>query len=232
MIEQPQIPPTPPAEKPPAPVAPERLTAEIVNQLCNGLSVSQIERLIAAGRVGFSLEDFRKHLSEARQKLTLAAQYDRDEELGRAISRLEELYRRAMARVTLKPGDLKPDLRAALLAQKELNRLLGLWGAEGPAAEVPEALPENARKRDENAELIFDAVDAWIEPLGLSGDEKDQYSDLIRLAGAEIRRLRKAVGKKAKESRDAQKKKAKTPAKKTGARSPAAGDGAPGRDSR
>ncbi len=184
---------------------------EIVTQLCNGLSAAQLARLAEAGKCSYSPEEFRAQLPAARRKLTLAAQYDRDEELGRAISRLEELYRRAMTRVAIEPGMLLPDLRAALLAQKELNRLLGLRGADPSAPDPEKNQSEKARKRDQNAESIFDAVDAHLEPLGLSSDEKDHYSDLIRLAGSEIRRLRKAAKRKTKEAKDGPSAKKKNP---------------------
>ena len=57
-------------------------------------------------------------VSEARKRITVAADYTRDEQLGKAVMRLEDLYAKSMA---------GQDIRTALQAQRELNRLLSLY---------------------------------------------------------------------------------------------------------
>ena len=57
-------------------------------------------------------------IARARRKLTLAADYNRDEQIGTAVTRLNDIYARAI-RVQ--------DIKTGLVAQKELNKLLDLY---------------------------------------------------------------------------------------------------------
>ena len=57
-------------------------------------------------------------IAEARKRLTIAATFNRDEQFGKAISRLEDLYSKSITAA---------DIRSALQAQRELNRLLNLY---------------------------------------------------------------------------------------------------------
>jgi hypothetical protein len=67
-----------------------------------------------------------KALAEARRRITLAADYHRDEELGTAVTRLNDLYARSIK---------VQDVRTALQAQRELNRLMDLYSL--PAESEP-----------------------------------------------------------------------------------------------
>ena len=60
-----------------------------------------------------------KYIGEAKKDLQVNAKFDRDEQLGKAITRLEGLYRKSL-------NPEAPDLRGALAVQKEINVLLGL----------------------------------------------------------------------------------------------------------
>ena len=63
-------------------------------------------------------------IAEARKRLTLAADYNRDELLGTALTRLNDLYSRCIRA----GGDgIGPNLAKALDVQRELNRLTGLY---------------------------------------------------------------------------------------------------------
>jgi hypothetical protein len=56
-------------------------------------------------------------VAEARKRITVAADYTRDEQVALAFTRFNDIYGKSMA---------VKDHRTALAAQKELNRLLGL----------------------------------------------------------------------------------------------------------
>ena len=63
-------------------------------------------------------------LAEARKRLTLAAEYNRDELLGTALTRLNDLYSRCIRAGADGNG---PNLAKALDVQREINRLVGLY---------------------------------------------------------------------------------------------------------
>lgn len=73
----------------------------------NGLS-DQVMLLLVSGVSGVTATEFcvkmgarpenaREIIAEARKKLTIAASFNRDEQLGKAISRLEDLYSKSVA---------------------------------------------------------------------------------------------------------------------------------------
>ena len=64
-------------------------------------------------------------IAEARKRLTLAAEYNRDELLGTALTRLNDLYSRCIRAGADGNG---PNLAKALDVQREINRLAGLHG--------------------------------------------------------------------------------------------------------
>jgi hypothetical protein len=63
-------------------------------------------------------------IAEARKRLTLAAEYNRDELLGTALTRLNDLYSRCIRAGADGSG---PNLAKALDVQREINRLTGLY---------------------------------------------------------------------------------------------------------
>ena len=58
-------------------------------------------------------------VAEARKRITVAADYTRDEQIGRAVMRLDDLYAKSIA---------GQDIRTALQAQREGN--WALYGEE------------------------------------------------------------------------------------------------------
>ena len=66
-----------------------------------------------------SERQIRRYRKEIREECVKSSKFDRDEQVGTAIARLETLYRKCMT------GD-KPNLSGALAVQKELNELLGI----------------------------------------------------------------------------------------------------------
>lgn len=82
-------------------------------------------------------------IAEGRRRITLAADYHRDHEIGRAITRLNDLYRRALA---------AQDIKHALAAQRELTKLFDLarppTDAAGPANEEAAAIRRHLEPLD------------------------------------------------------------------------------------
>lgn len=90
-------------------------------------------------------------IDEAQRRIQLAASCDFDFELGSAKTRLVELFEH-----TTKAAQY----RTALLSQKEINKLLGLYPAKGetededPAGDADEALAQLAAARQQLAPLV------------------------------------------------------------------------------
>lgn len=174
--------------------------------LVNEPSVEAVRAAVAhaAGRLGIAptAEAIDEAIRRAREKLAVAATVNRNEELGRAHKRLHALYRSA---------DKADDVRGALAAQRELNRLLGLYPAGVEAAELSAAeAGEEAEASAGAAKLaeIHAACDRHLERLRLTDDVEAAYPDVIALAAREIRRLRRQL-------REARKPKRKAKAKRT-----------------
>ena len=89
--------------------------------MANGLSGADLEAAVQA-KLDVDPARVKPVIAEARKRLTLAAEYNRDEILGTAMTRLNDLYRRCVAA----QNDAK-----ALDVQKEINRLAGLHGSPG-----------------------------------------------------------------------------------------------------
>src|SRR5512138_354026 len=94
----------------------------IVLLLVNGMSAEQAEAF--AIQSGAEPEAARHVVAEARKRITVAANYTRDEQIGRAVMRLDDLYAKSIA---------GQDIRTALQAQRELNRLLDLYAGSARA---------------------------------------------------------------------------------------------------
>jgi hypothetical protein len=94
------------------PVTQQKVILLLVSGLSEDLVISAcIENL------GLAEPDARAAYAEARRRVVLAAEYHPDEELGRAITRLNDLYARSLK---------IQDTKTALAVQRELNRLLML----------------------------------------------------------------------------------------------------------
>ena len=148
------------------------------------VSAETIDRLVLLAVSGLSPESLSRHAAEsleipedaideaiaaARRQITLAADYHRDQELGAAIKRLDDIYRTARA---------DRDMRTALATQKEKMRLLRLHNRpERPQEDEPADAPAEALLR------------SHLEPLGIS-TEDDTTEEIARKAVAEIVRLR------------------------------------------
>lgn len=103
-------------------------------------------------------------MEAARLHLAAVAGYDAVEQLGTALTRLNDIYRRSLA---------VHDVKNALATQKELNKLLSLARFRAPDAEHGGPAGELA------------AVRQYLEPLGLA-DSETPVAELARLAVAQL----------------------------------------------
>jgi hypothetical protein len=174
---QPGIPPAP-AGKPggplrPAPgpteLPPTTIRDRLVLLLTNGMSVEAAEGYcIRQG--GMDLDAARRTVADARQRITIAADFARDEQLGKAVMRLDDLYAKSIT---------AQDTRTALQAQRELNRLLGLYS---PKDTADGEAPTDAQEALQRLELIA----SYLLPLKLT-DERYPVEEHARLASEIIR---------------------------------------------
>jgi len=73
---------------------------------------------VAVAKLGMTEAQARQAVDDARTRITLTADYKRDEELGIAILQLREIFTKSMA---------IQDTKVCLAARRELNKLLRLY---------------------------------------------------------------------------------------------------------
>ena len=155
-------------QKPPQPQLPagsDPLIEDLLLQLVRGCSADQAERL-AIKRLDVDPQVAGLLVTEARRRLTIAADYSRDEVLATGIERLNAIYQAGLD---------QDDLRTSLAAQKELHKLFALYHPLMPGAASPPG---------EQIEEL-EAVRAHLEALDL-GNEVTATEELARRAAAEI----------------------------------------------
>jgi len=103
--------------------SPPNLQDPVTLLLINGTTVEQAESFCVTR--GLNPTDAKAIVGEARKRITVAADYARDEQIGVAFMRLNDLYSKSV---------VAQDYRTALAAQKELSRTLSLYAIPGKAA--------------------------------------------------------------------------------------------------
>ncbi len=152
------------------------LMDQAVLLLVNGRSTEDVQRFCeAAGHDPASAE---RIVADARKRITVAADYARDEQLGRAVMRLNDLYAKSIQ---------AQDIRTALQAQRELNRLLALYAGPDRTSLGGEA--------DASIRRQIELIAAYLLPLKLTDSEYpiEEHAriaaDVIRRHGHETRSL-------------------------------------------
>ena len=138
--------------------------------LVSGMSVEAAEGYCL--QQGMDLDTAKRVVAEARQRITVAADYTREEQLGLAVRRLKDLYAKS---ITAK------DTRTALQAQREINRLLGLYAPKASGSDEP------AGEGDDSARRLA-LIDQYLRPLELT-DDRYPTEEHARVA-AELLRTR------------------------------------------
>jgi hypothetical protein len=129
----------------------ETLRDRVVLLLTNGMAVEAAEDY-ARKNGGLDADAAKALVSDARKRITVAADFARDEQLGKAVMRLDDLYAKSIA---------AKDTRTALQAQRELNRLLGLY-ADGAGD------PLSRSDADEEAPGRLELIASYLLPLNLT----------------------------------------------------------------
>jgi hypothetical protein len=99
--------------------------------MVSGLSGADLETACIA-KLNVDPAEVQGIIAEARKKLTLAAEYNRNEMLGTALTRLNDIYARCIRAGAEGSG---PNLAKALDVQKEINRLAGLYPGSSSASQ-------------------------------------------------------------------------------------------------
>ena len=94
---------------------PNPLTDRVVLLLTNGMSAEAAEGYCV--QQGQPVESARQIVLDARQRITIAADYTRVEQLGKAVIRLDDLYAKAIAERDIRtarsgPAGIKPPVVA------------------------------------------------------------------------------------------------------------------------
>jgi hypothetical protein len=150
-----------------------KLSADTIHTIASLLiKIPNIEvvKTVCQNDLHLPAETLEAAINEARVVLTRAADYNRDEEFGKSITALNELYA-----LNLKSKDYK----SALSVRKELNSMLSL----------KYIADTNATKSSEGTELLVEELETirgYLEPLELSADPKCPTVELARLAAFEI----------------------------------------------
>ncbi len=154
---------------------PNPVRDRVVLLLVNGMSAEAAESYCL--QQGVAPESAKEIVAEARKRVTVAADYTRDEQLGKAVIRLNDLYAKAIA---------GQDIRTALQAQRELNRLLSLYADSRRSDPSAEDSDPTALLRQ------LELVAACLVPLKLA-DPSYPVEEHARIA-AEVIRLHGLAG--------------------------------------
>jgi hypothetical protein len=118
--------------------------------------------------------DVTSAIVEAKRRITVAADYNRDQQIGLAINRCNDLYSRSYK---------EQDYKTALAAQREYNRLLALYAL--PVDDDPTANNQETEKQ------IVEAR-AHLDPLELAPRDYP-LSELCRVVASKFRDYRAAA---------------------------------------
>ncbi|MBE3133654.1 MAG: hypothetical protein IMZ55_09280 [Acidobacteria bacterium] len=148
----------------------------VVLWMVSGLSGADLETACVS-KLGVDPAQVKDVIAEARKRLTLAAEYNRDEMLGTALTRLNDLYSRC---IRAGSDGIGPNLAKALDVQREINRIAGFHKASFTPEAGEDTLSESA------SELA--AVATHLLPLALAA-ESYPLREHARLAAQRIKEL-------------------------------------------
>ncbi len=111
-------------------------------------------------------------VKKAAKKITTAADYNRTKEAGTAYFRLNDIYKKA-----LKSADIK----TALAAQKEISKLIGLYGGV-----VQNMASDDGESDITDSQAELTAIGKHLLPLGLAPDDYP-LKEHARIAAEKIR---------------------------------------------
>ena len=151
-------------------IAQETLNDTIIN-IVAGVGIESIKDGLK--RKGINEKVSNECIQLAKDKIKIAATYDRQEQLGLAINQLNAIYKEA----------IESDPKTALSARKELSKIMNLYEATKTQT--------NDNQEDHSEEI--EVIRQHLEPLGLAG-EGYPTTELARLAADQIRNGRESNG--------------------------------------
>lgn len=152
---------------------------KIVLLMVSGMSKADLENACVM-KLGIDPHEVADAIAAARRRLTLAAEYNRDEQLGTAITRMNDIYGRAIRAA---------DIKTALTAQREINKLMDLYREAVGSSDASDA-EDNAIDEVRN-ELA--SIRDHLLPLGLAA-ESYPLREHARIAADLIRDQRDSQG--------------------------------------
>jgi hypothetical protein len=173
--------PSPPAARkpkrpPPAPLPPDILDRAVI-LLCSGRSEETAAARLAED-VDLTPARAARAVELALAAIVRAAAFDRDREIGRAYYRLTHIYH----------ATVDGEANIALAAQRELNKLLGLYTSAAATTAEPTAADDAREGRLETA------IRGYIVPLGLAPTDAPLTEHVRLLAARFIDAPDKATG--------------------------------------
>lgn len=140
---------------------------KIVLLMVSGLNKDSL-RDAAIQKLAVPPEQAVAFIAEAKRRLNVAAKYDPDEKLGEAMTRLNDIYARSLK---------AQDMKTALAAQREIDRIVGLYGLQGASA---------ASSESEGSNTELEAIASHLRPLNLAPDDYP-LPEVARIAADRIR---------------------------------------------
>ena len=157
----------------------EKTVQQVVLWMVSNFTGDRLREAIVS-KLGAAPEEVTALVEEAKRRITLAATFDRDEMVGKALMRLEDLYSRYLVEASTNPAYFAK----ALDVQREINRLAGLY----KQAELSIGVLAGGDGDEQLAQVA-----AHLLPLQLA-DERMPLVEHARLAAVEIVRLRQQAG--------------------------------------
>ena len=140
---------------------------KLVLMLVSGVSIAAAQQS-AIDKLGLSESRAKRLLKRAQTAITRAADFSRDEEIGVAYHRINDLYSRSVK---------AQDVKTALAAQRELNRLMALY--EQPTEETTHEI-------DETSKTELELIAQHLLPLGIAPDGYPLH-EVARIAADRLR---------------------------------------------
>jgi hypothetical protein len=160
---------------------PEQDLHRVILLLVESRDSARVKRF-CADELGMTNAAAEQAVGYVRQQIALAADYDRREEIGKAVIRFDTIYEESLNQVNEKTG-LKTGLETALKANLGKCRLLGL----NETTEEPS--PADAGKEQTELTGRLDRIRGHLEPLMPEAGEVPA-EELARLVSLEMIRLR------------------------------------------
>ena len=149
----------------------ENLIDKVVLLMVSGLSKREL-RDTCELKLDVRPDDVKDLIQKAELRIIETANFDKDKELGTAINRLNDIYRKAI---------MVRDIKTALQAQREIDKLQDLYREEGDQGAI-----EGDTSGALHAEKELQAIAEHLLPLELA-DSSYPLREHARIASERIR---------------------------------------------